>query len=863
MRVPLTWLRDFVAIIDTPESLASRLTFAGLEVEDIEYVGLAPTDAPIAGLPVGSRRGQMAKGLAWDPAKIVIAQIFEVLPHPNADRLTLLRVDDGSGDELIVLTGAPNLFHLKGTGPLPIPLKVVYAREGAVLYDGHKPGREVMTLKRAKIRGVESKSMVCSEKELGISDEHDGIIFLADDAPVGAAAADYMGDVVFEVKINPNMARNACILGVAREIAALTGQTLHAPSLEVQADGAPLEGRVGIDIREPRLNSRFVLGLIEGVALRPSPYQVQRRLRLMGTRPINNIVDATNYVMFELGEPLHAFDWDVIQQRAKGTRPTIMTRLPEPGETLRTLDGVDRKLEGETVLVCDAHGVLSIAGVMGGAQSEVAETTVNVLLEGAAWEFISIRRTAKTHNLPSEASYRFSRGVHPALAERGVLRALELMRLWAGGTVARGLVDSYPGRSAQPTVEITTSFVQRQLGVSLSAEQIVTILRSLEFVCDTRPDAGSVADGLAPDVTVRVTAPDHRLDIGTGVIGQADVLEEIARIYGYERIPETMLAEVLPAPHINRALVLEERVRDLLVSLGLQEIVTYSLTSPEREARMTVEPQPDAQLDYVRLANPIVVDRVVMRQALLPGLLDIASANARHEARLALFEIGPVYLPVVGAVLPDEPVRLSLVLAGPRSASGWQPADCEPMDFFDLKGMLEALIDALHMRDVAFVAGEHGSLTPGRSAQVTVNGQPAGWLGELHPAVAARFDLASRVLVAELDLATLTASAGDRHPVSSVPSYPPVKEDLAVIVDEGIPAAQVTDVIRRAGGALLGSVSLFDVYRGDQMGGGKKSLAFRVTYQARDRTLTDVEAGKLRDKIVRALSEEIGAVLRG
>jgi phenylalanyl-tRNA synthetase beta chain len=499
---------------------------------------------------------------------------------------------------------------------------------------------------------------------------------------------------------------------------------------------------------------------------------------------------------------------------------------------------------------------------MGGAESEVAGTTVNVLLEGASWEFINIRRTAKAHNLPSEASYRFSRGVHPALAERGVLRALELMRQWAGGTVARGLVDSYPGRTAPPTVEITTSFVERQLGVALSADQIVGILRSLEFVCDVCPRTGGQAGGQAGDVTVRVTAPDHRLDIGTGVIGQADVLEEIARIYGYERIPETMLAEVLPTPHVNQALVLEERVRDLLVSLGLQEIVTYSLTSPEREARMVVDPPPDARSDYIRLANPIVVDRVVMRQALLPGVLDIASANARHTDRLALFEIGPVYLPVAGAALPDEPVRLSLVVAGPRSASGWQPADHEPVDFFDLKGTIETLLGALHLRDVAFVAGDHASLTPGRSAQVTINGLAAGWLGELHPAVAARFDLASRVLVAELDLAAITSSATDRHPVSAVPAYPPVKEDLAVIVDDGVPAAQVADVIRRSGGALVGNVSLFDLYRGDQVGGGKKSLAFSVTYQATDRTLTDVEAAKVRDRIVRALTEEIGGVLR-
>jgi phenylalanyl-tRNA synthetase beta chain len=857
MRVPLTWLRDFVEITDTPETLASRLTFAGLEVEDLEFVGLAPTEAPIAGLPAAGRRGQPAKGLAWDPAKIVIAQILEVLPHPNADRLTLLRLDDGSGEEQTVLTGAPNIFHLKGTGPLAQPLKVVYAREGSVIYDGHKPGRELTTLKKAKIRGVESKSMVCSEKELGISDEHDGIILLDDEAPVGTAAAAYMGDVVFEVKINPNMARNANVLGVAREIAAITGRPLRQPDLSVRAEGPAIDGRVGIEIRNPRLNPRFVLGLIEGVTIGPSPYLVQRRLRLMGTRPINNLVDATNYAMFELGEPLHAFDWDVIQRRAGGTRPTIVTRLPEPGETLRTLDGVERTLEAETVLVCDGQGALSLAGVMGGAESEITDGTTNVLLEGAAWDFINIRRTAKAQSLPSEASYRMSRGVHPSLADKGVRRGLELMRRWGGGTVAQGLVDNYPAPPPPSTVDITPAFVERQLGVRLSLDEIARILESLEFQCER------IWSETSGEQIIRATAPDFRLDIGTDVIGEADVLEEIARIYGYERIPGTMLSEVIPAPHVNRALVLEERLRDLLVNLGMQEIVTYSLTSPEREARLRVEETGGEAPPYITLANPIVVDRVVMRRDLLPGMLEIAAANARNVDRLALFEIGPVYLPRPGEPLPDEPVRVSLLMAGPRTPQGWQPADREPVDFFDLKGVIEAASQALHAPDLTWEPGTHPALTPGRSAQVLVDGRSAGWLGELHPAVAARFGLTTRCLVAELDVAALTAAVPERHAVAPIPAYPAVKEDLAVIVDDAVPASRVFEVLRQAGGPMLGPVALFDVFRGGQIPAGKKSLAFSVAYQAPDRTLTDVEAGKLREKLVRALADHVGAVLRG
>src|SRR5512139_299064 len=645
MRVPLTWLRDYVAITDTPEELASRLTFAGLEVEDIEYVGLAPAGRPIAGLPAAGRSGPPARGLAWDPATIVIARILEVTPHPNADRLTLLRVDDGSGQEPIVLTGAPNLLHLKGTGPLPKPLKIVYAREGAVLLDGHKPGREVMTLKRARIRGVESTSMACSEKELGISDDHDGIIILDDDAPVGAAAADYMGDVVFEVKINPNMARNACVLGIAREIAALTGAPLRPPALSVTLTGAPIAGRVGIEIREPALNPRFVLGLLEGARVAPSPYWVQRRLRLVGTRPISNIVDATNYVMFELGEPLHAFDWDVLVKRAGAKRPTIITRRAEAGETLTTLDGVERKLDPFTVLVCDEQGPLSMAGVMGGAESEVADTTTNVLLEGAAWDFINIRKTVKAQNLPSEASYRFSRGVHPNLAEKGVARALELMRQWTGGTVARGLVDSYPARPEPVVVDIAPAEVERQLGVRIPLDEITRILKALKFECEV------LGDHHDPHAVIRATAPDHRLDIGTGVIGRADVVEEIARVYGYGRIPETLLAEVLPPPHPNRDLEREEQVRDVLARAGLQEVVTYSLTSPEREARLNAAAEGGADVPYVRLANPIVVDRVVMRRTLLAGVIEAAAANSRHTDRLAFFEVGNVFLPREGEAL--------------------------------------------------------------------------------------------------------------------------------------------------------------------------------------------------------------------
>ncbi|MDH5508576.1 MAG: phenylalanine--tRNA ligase subunit beta, partial [Anaerolineae bacterium] len=478
MKIPLSWLKEYVDIDHLPiEDLAHTITMAGLEVEEIHFIGLP--------LPPGDKHEFKVTGFAWDPDKIVVAAIHQVNPHPDADRLVLCRLHDGQ-QEHTVLTGAPNLFEYKGQGALEKPLMVAYAKEGAQIYDGHKPGFVLTKLKRTKIRGVESYSMVCSEKELGISEEHEGIMFLEENAVAGTPLVDYMGDAVLDIAITPNIARNANILGVAREIAALTKQPLRAPSLDFIAEGKPIKGKAAIDIRSPELNPRFVLGLIQDVEIKPSPEWVQRRLRLAGMRPINNIVDATNYVMLELGQPLHAFDYDILVERAGGKAPTIITRTAEPGEKLTTLDGEEHQLDDFTVLVCDTAGALSIAGVMGGAESEVTNATRSVLLEGAAWNFINIRKTLSSQRMGSEAAYRFSRGVHPAMAMRGVSRGLEMMRQWSGGILSTGLVDEYPLPPTNPTVEVTAADVQRWLGIELNAKQIGDILQRLEFSVEVK-----------------------------------------------------------------------------------------------------------------------------------------------------------------------------------------------------------------------------------------------------------------------------------------------------------------------------------------------------------------------------------------
>jgi phenylalanyl-tRNA synthetase beta chain len=854
MKIPLSWLQDFVEIDLPIEELAHRLTMAGLEIEEIRLVGLSRS-AELSDKSPGphSRRETKISGLEWSREKLVVAAILEVMPHPNADRLVLCRLQDGEREHT-VLTGAPNLFPFKGKGELESSLKVAYAREGAQIYDGHQPGQVPTTLKRTKIRGVESYSMACSEKELGISDEHEGVIILDNDAPVGVPLVDYMGDAVLDIAITPNIARNANVFGVAREIAAITEKPLRTSLdrwVEILAEGDSINGKVTIEIQNPELNPRFVLGLIRDIQVGSSPYWVQRRLRLAGMRPINNIVDATNYAMWEIGEPLHAFDYDVLVRRAGGKPPKIITRTAFPGERLKTLDGVDRPLDDFTVLVCDSVGPLSIAGVMGGLESEVTEATRNVLLEGAAWNFINIRKTITSQHLQSEAAYRFSRGVHPAMAERGVRRGLELMRQLAGGVIEHGLVDNYPLPPQDPIAEISPAEVQRWLGIQLAPSEIAELLQRLDFQVVINGDA------------IRATTPDHRLDIGQGIVGVADLLEEIARIYGYERIPEIRMADILPPQLGNPALEQEERLRNILASLGLQEIVTLRMTSPEREARLLPKGA-DLPLDsYIKLANPLSNDRNVLRRNLVNSMLEIVERNARIRERIALFEIGPIFYHTEDSDLPEEIQKLAIVLTGPRALSSWQDGPFEPMDFYDLKGVLETALIGLQAGDLSFVPIQNPTYHPGKCAQLIIQGKEAGVLGQLHPLIQEQYELpGTPILAGEFDLDSILAAMSERYDIRSVPTFPPVLEDLAVVVDEAIPADRVEQVIRSAGGRMVSDIHLFDVYRGNQIGTDKKSLAYSLTYQESQRTLTDQEVAKIRDHIIKQLEQELNAKLR-
>ncbi|HET7375809.1 MAG TPA: phenylalanine--tRNA ligase subunit beta, partial [Anaerolineae bacterium] len=532
MKVPLSWLKDYVNINLSIAELADRLTFAGMEVEHIDFVGVPGAE------------------LVWDRSKIVIAQILEVRAHPNADRLVLADVDHGVGEPHQVVTGAPNIFHLKGQGPLANGPKVVYAREGSVLYDGHQPGRVLMTLKPAKLRGVKSDSMVCSEKELGLSDEHEGIIILDEDAPVGSAAADYLGDVVLDIAILPNIARAASILGIAREVAALTGQKLKQPTYELNGTGPAVEHGVKVEIRDQDLCSRFTATIIRGVKPGPSPYWVQRRLRLAGQRPINNIVDVSNYVMLDTGQPIHTFDYDKLVKRANGL-PTIIVRRAQAGERMTTLDNIDRELNTDNLMITDSRGPVGVAGIMGGLETEVDDQTTNVLIEAANFNMINIRKTTQQMRLPSEASVRFGRGIHPAMALRGNIRSANMIQQLGGGMIDKGVVDVYPRPMETITINLSLSEVKRILGFEVPTEEIVRILESLEFKSEISQGRSEIS----------VTVPDHRTDC----TGQHDLIEEVARIYGYDRMPRTVMNDEMPPQRSNPSLEFEERVRDLLV----------------------------------------------------------------------------------------------------------------------------------------------------------------------------------------------------------------------------------------------------------------------------------------------------------
>lgn len=858
MRVPLGWLKEYTEIDLPVEELADRLTMAGMEVEEI------------------TRTGDW-----WDPATLLVGQVVSVKPHPDADRLTLVEVDYGAGVEQVV-TGAPNLFQYKDATHLPT-LKVAFARNGAVLIDAYSEAnpRPKKKLKSSKIRGIPSNGMVCSERELGLSEEHEGILLLPEDAPVGTPLRDYLGNEVLDLFLTPDMARCLNMIGVAREVSALTNVALHLPPDEtVSAGGNEATSYAHVEIANPELCNRYIGLIIKDVIIGPSPNWMQERLLQAGMRPINNIVDITNYVMLEWGQPLHAFDYDLLKQRAVASGqqlPTITVRTARPGEKMTTLDGIERELDESMLMITDTLGSIAIAGVMGGSETEVSERTRTILLESATFEHINNRRTAQKLKLHSEASQRFSRGIPATLNLVAAKRTAALMRDHAGGTIASGVIDAYPVPQAERVVYTTVSDVRRLLGMEVSLEKMVESLRRLDISSEIvealpaeRAELGQAVFGLniePGEPLLRCVAPWHRLDIQV----PADLCEEVARIIGYEEISTTLMSDVLPPAHVNDTLRTEEILRDALTNLGLMETINYALTTPENHDKLNrVKPGTAGhEQPFITLFNPLSVNRRVMRRSLLVSALENAAYNHRYAQRLATFEIGRVYLPEKGdGKLPLEEHRLSILLTGPRRPGSVHPdpAGAEPFDFFDLKGVLETLCARLGVNNngIEYVAVSNNPTFAATCAEVRIHGAVQGIMGEIHPLVLQEFDIPSeaRVYVADLAIAPFVKPGWRLQPMKPISIYQPVVEDLAFVVGEEVTSGALSTAIRKAGGSLLTNVELFDIYRGQPIPQGHKSLAYQLTYESPEGNLSESRVQELRSRIIRRVSDAVGASLR-
>ncbi len=801
MRAPLRWLSEYVDLSLSPKELAERLTIAGVEVGEI-----------------------ISSNGDWD--LVSIAQVVEIARHPNADRLVLATVELGGGQRQTVVCGAPNVA---------VGQKIAFARPGARLIDGHTG--QPSLLKPAVIRGVESAGMICSEKELGLSDYHAGILTLADDAPVGTPLSSYLGDVIFDLDIRPNRPDLLSIVGVAREVASLTNQTVRDPSIEHPETGKPIKGRLEVEIADPDLCPRYCAALIEDVHIAESPPWLQERLIAAGMRPINNVVDITNYVMLELGQPLHAFDFAKLRQHR------IVVRRPQPGEQLLLLDGTEQELTPDMLAICDAEAPVALAGVMGGLDSEVSPRTTAVLLESANFHGPNTRRTAAALKLRSEASLRFEKGLSRELPPIAAQRAVKLMVELCGGEAAQGIIDVYPGRQKDPRITLTQERLHRLLGLPLLVARVRQILSSLGFSCRWVP----------PDRYV-VRVPYWRTDISI----PDDVIEELARVIGYDQLPATIIRGELPPSIPQPRRHLRERVRDTLAAAGMQEVITYSLTSLEVLAKV-LAPEELAVCPPLSLANPMSRDLECLRTTLRASLLKTLADNVRHRrTMISLFETARVYLPQPEDLLPQEVETLCGLVAGHRPDRWGQPSG-ETASFYDAKAYLDHLLSHLGV-EVDYQETTDYAFLPSRVAAVSVGEQRLGVLGQLHPRVTTAFDIEADVALFELDLDALLPHLPTARIYRPIPPYPSVEQDIALVVAEEAPAGRLRALIESS--PLVCSVAVFDLYTGPPVPPGKKSLAFSVSYQAPDHTLTDAEVERERERILARLKRELGATLR-
>ncbi|MGE5576555.1 MAG: phenylalanine--tRNA ligase subunit beta [Syntrophothermus sp.] len=837
MRVSYNWLKDYVEIKKSPEELARALTMAGIAVENLE------------------RPAEGIKG-------VVVGKIRRIEPHPNADKLRVCYVDCGvrreGGEEIQIVTGATNV---QAGDTVPVALA------GTVLAEGVQIGS-------ADFRGVKSEGMLCSAAELGLEKESAGILILPGSLPVGSDARPALGldDTILELDLTSNRSDCMCMVGVAREVAAVedAAGSLRLPegkpAEQTEGKGEQAEGRentlkardlASVTVEAPELCPRYAARLITNVRVGESPLWMQVRLRAAGVRPINNIVDVTNYVMLELNQPLHAFDFDQLA----GNR--IVVRRAKPGEQLTTLDGTKRELDDEMLLICDAQRAVAIAGVMGGENSEVTPVTHRVLLESAYFDPTSVRRTAKKLGLRSEASARFEKGVDPAGVIRAVNRAAQLIEEIGAGRAVAGVIDEKRLVIEPKKIDLRIDRVNAVLGTSLDADEVAAILRRLpgvevlEAQTGANRSASSAGSTGAGGPVLKVVVPTYRGDLTEEI----DLVEEVARLYGYNRIRATLPSGVADQPGKTAGQKLADVARNSLVSSGLSEVVTYSIVAKNAVDRIKLAPE-DKRRRAVELIMPLSEEQAVMRTTLLPSMLDTVASNVhRRNLDVQIFELGRTYLPTTPDSLPKETLVLAGAMTGLVVEPHWDRRN-RKVDFYDLKGALEALLVDLGVERYSFVPASDPTFHPGRTAELVVDGQTVGILGEVHPQVAKNYDLPGQTYLFELNFDNLIKAPKRSATYRQLPRYPSVVRDLALVVKDAVPSDKVVEVIRKAGGELVEDVQLFDLYRGAPIEPGHKNLAFSLRYRAQDRTLTDREVEEAQARIESALARETGARLR-
>lgn len=801
MIVTYNWLKEYVDFDLSPEQLANLLTMLGLEVEGMRTIGSDMDD-------------------------VIVAQVEEKAQHPNADKLSLCKVNNGR-EIISVVCGAQNFK----AGD-----KVALAQVGSVL-----PGD--FRIKKSKIRGEESCGMLCSERELGLSAESAGIMILDPQSPLGVPLFDSLGlkDTVFEIGLTPNRADCLSVIGIAREIGAKLGTSVRYPGHGVPEEGKPVTETATVHVDDAQGCPRYTARFVSGCAIGPSPAWMVNRLAAVGMRSINNVVDITNYVLLEYGHPLHAFDFKLL---AGGK---IVVKRAGEGDVFTTLDGQHRILSSEDLTICDGEKAVALAGIMGGQNSEINDATTDILIESACFEPTMVRRTSKRLGIHTESSHRFERGADIGNLPRALDRAAALMSEFAGGRVSKGMIDVYPLPAPPKSISLRLERVNQILGLELSSAEVEKILMNLEF------EVSATGEGLF-DVTV----PTFRVDIEREI----DLIEEIARLKGYENIPATMPRIRICSDRPSRRRSLEIKVRDLLVGNGLSEIVNYSFINPSAIDKVLLD-ENDRRRKMVPILNPLTEEQSVMRTSLLPGLLDVACRNTSFRILdLQLFEMRRIYLEAAGSELPDEPLHVAGLLTGAREKTGWNRGR-ELVDFYDVKGIIENVVASLHIPGVSYNATvTENFYHPGKSCGIFAGNTQFGSMGELHPAVQETYGFEQPLYYFEVDLEKLVTLYADTASVVAPPRYPDTYRDIAMLIDKEMETGTVLECLRANRIKELASVDLFDVYTGSHVPEGQKSIAVRIRYRSGERTLTDDEVNRLHQKVIENLKKKINVAVR-